>query len=187
MEIETIESQSVCLQTLESYNKIVENYLITDNIFKFLDDQNLAKCQLISKSWKTSLDREKWFHLKVIKKLLSRPPNDSWNEIFEKVNLTKNLIKIRNALQDFKRLVYEKDFLVANPLHVAASTSDSSLFQLIYKLDATQIEQGIFCPLHNYYLKEKLNQHFYIKNSTVCRGRFKKNPTQVLRLPQHER
>ena len=136
------------METIESHNRIVADYLITNNIFKFLDNKNLTKCRLINKSWKMSLDSEKFFHLKVIKKTLSRPPNDCWNEIFEKVKLTKNIIKIRNALQDFKCLVDENDFLVANPLHVAASTSDLSLFEMIYKLDATQIEQGIFCPLH---------------------------------------
>ena len=155
------------VRTVESHNKIVADYLITNNIFKFLNNQNLTKCRLINKSWKTILDKEKFFHLKVIKKILSRPPNDSWNKIFEKVKLTKNIIEIRNALQDFKGLVEENDFLVANPLHVAASTSDLSLFEMIYKLDATQIEQGIFCPLHNYYLlrkmKEKLTQNLYIE------------------------
>ena len=147
-------------------NEIVSNDgfgLVSRSIFLCLDNRNLLNCYVVNKAWKRNIEEQKFFIVRRIKAKLPHALHLSWNGILNRSDKA-TVMEIEAALEKFTNIVSNVDFRKSTPLHMAAATNNMSLFEYFYTFDATQIEQGIFCLLHNYYLmktKQTLLQAFH--------------------------
>ena len=113
---------------------------LSEMIFDYLDNQSLANCKIVSKTWSIYIGEQKFYGIRNLKETvkkfhkLSKP----WFEIFKKGN-TENIKELRNCFNQFfegrkqkPNFVYEFDKEVS-PLHVSAGAGNILLYQSIHK------------------------------------------------------
>ena len=114
---------------------------ISEQIFGYLDNESLANCQEVSRSWNNFLDGQKFFHARIILETATKnhKVGRSWFQVFKKCN-TKTVGDLRTAVEhlyqesgiftssspvsrEYKQLVW-----TVSPLHVAAAFGQLTLF-----------------------------------------------------------
>ena len=107
---------------------------LSEMIFDHLDNQSLANCNIVSKTWSIYIREQKFYAIRIIKKSvlnvlnkLSKP----WFEVFKKAN-TDNLMELKKCVDQFltKQCFNEG----CSPLHIAAGVGNIMLYESIHKL-----------------------------------------------------
>ena len=106
---------------------------LSEMIFDHLDNQSLANCNIVSKTWSDNIGAQKFYAIRNIKEIatefhkLSKP----WLEVFRKAN-TDNIIQLKNCVDQFlKENAFNEG---CTPLHVAAGVGNIMLYESIHKL-----------------------------------------------------
>ena len=114
---------------------------ISEQIFVYLDNESLANCQEVCRTWNSFIDGQKFFHARIILKTATKnhKVGRSWFQVFKKCN-TKTVGDLRTAVEhlyqesgiftssspvsrEYKQLVW-----TVSPLHVAAAFGQLTLF-----------------------------------------------------------
>ena len=111
---------------------------LSEMIFDHLDNQSIANCNIVSKTWSIYIIEQKFFVIRKIKETVEKAQKLSkpWFEVFKKAN-TENIMELRNCVKQFygdgslKVNCFNKGF---TPLHIAAGVGNILLFQSIHKL-----------------------------------------------------
>ena len=127
-----------------------------------LDDQSLAKCKNVSKTWSIYIEEQKFHAIRIIKKTVAKKQNLSnpWVEVFKKAN-TENIMELRNCVKQFhgdgnlQVNCFNKGF---TPLHITAGVGNILLYQSIHKLaknkqPRTDGFEPIICAIRNGHVK----------------------------------
>ena len=111
---------------------------LSEMIFDHLDNQSLANCIVVSKTWSIYIEEQKFYGIRIIKDTvkkfykLSKP----WFEVFKKDN-TKNIMELRKCFGRFEaRLLLDTVFInkEVTPLHVSAGAGNILLYESIFKI-----------------------------------------------------
>ena len=127
---------------------------LSEMIFDHLDNQSLANCNIVSKTWSIYIREQKFYAIRIIKKSvlnvlnkLSKPwfevfkkasvlnmlnkLSKPWFEVFKKAN-TDNLLELKKCVDQFltKQCFNEG----CSPLHIAAGVGNIMLYESIHKL-----------------------------------------------------
>ena len=130
---------------------------ISGQIFDCLDNESLAHCQEVCRSWNNFLDGQKFLNARIIFETVSKFQNvgKSWFQVFKKCN-TKTIMDLRIAVEHFYKelqiildsrsftfssnqfadslsLLSKNRQLDCSPLHVAAGFGQLTLFNNILK------------------------------------------------------
>jgi hypothetical protein len=119
---------------------------LCENIFDQLNNENLAKCIEVSKTWNNYFIKQKFFHCRKIKRIIEK--NHSFGEFWKKVLSKANTeISLQLSLAVEKFFVEKDGFLHSKvhhgltPLHIAASLG---IFQIVeYIFQKCEIENII--------------------------------------------
>ena len=114
---------------------------ISEQIFGYLDNESLANCQEVCRTWNSFIDGQKFFHARIILETVTKnhKVGRSWFQVFKKCN-TKTVGDLRTAVEqlyqesgifasstpvsrEYKQLVW-----TVSPLHVAAAFGQLTLF-----------------------------------------------------------
>ena len=77
---------------------------LSEMIFDHLDNQSLAKCKIVSKTWNIYVVEQKFYGIRIIKETVKRfhKLSNPWFEVFKKAN-TKNIVELRNCFDQFDK------------------------------------------------------------------------------------
>ena len=113
---------------------------ISEMIFDHLDNQSLANCKVVSKTWSIYIGEQKFYGIRILKETvekfhkLSKP----WFEVFKKGN-TENIMDLINCFNQFSEgrkrkpnYSYEFDSEVT-PLHISAGAGNILLYESIHR------------------------------------------------------
>ena len=107
-------------------------------IFDYLDNQSLAKCKIVSKTWNIYIVEQRFYGIRIIKETVERfhKLSNPWFEVFKKAN-TENIVALKNCFDQFDKQRKQKPhrFLKEiTPLHISAGAGNILLYEAIHKL-----------------------------------------------------
>ena len=110
-------------------------------IFDSLDDENLANCKIVSRSWSEFTDNEVFFFRRIIKKLIVDYEDfkETWKLVMKKADI-EMLKELSLAVKDFLSTHPERcedcnhRVLSHSPLHIAAEAGHVALCEFILKI-----------------------------------------------------
>ena len=76
---------------------------LSEMIFDHLDNQSLANCNIVSKTWSIYIKEQKFYAIRIIKETVLNVSNKlskPWFEVFKKAN-TDNLMEVKFCLDQF--------------------------------------------------------------------------------------
>ena len=107
---------------------------LSEMIFDHLDNQSLANCNIVSKTWSIYIGEKKFYAIRIIKETVLNVSNKlskPWFEVFKKAN-TNNIMKLRFCLDQFlKENCFNEG---CTPLHIAAGVGNIFLYESIHEL-----------------------------------------------------
>ena len=113
---------------------------VSEQIFDYLENKELANCKLVCKSWSSSMESMRYYWLRVIDSTTELtncplPVKKLWFKIMKEVSLdsAKILAKMyENHRQTWSPVAFGKTPLV--PLHLAAESPDFEFFMDVYSV-----------------------------------------------------
>ena len=159
---------------------------ISEQIFGCLDNESLANCQEVCKSWNNFLDGQKLLHARIILETVTKyhKVGKSWFQVFNKCN-TKTIMDLRIAVEHvyqelgiFATYKEEMDWAVSkehhnqselrcvSPLHIAAAFGQLSLFNDILQRVESKFPLDDLCRSTLHYAA--INDHLNIFESIVA-------------------
>ena len=107
---------------------------LSETIFDHLDNQSLANCNIVSKTWSDYIGVQKFYSIRIIKKTVlgvSNKLSKQWFEVFKKAN-TCNIKELKSCLDQFlKENCFNEG---CTPLHIAAGVGNIILYESIHEL-----------------------------------------------------
>ena len=132
---------------------------LSDLIFDQLDNQSLANCKIVSKTWSIYIGGQKFYAIRIIKETVLNVSNKlskPWFEVFKKAN-TYNIMELKVCLDQFlKENCFNEG---CTPLHIAAGVGNIFLYKSIHELTKNKqpgTEDGtqpIFYAIRNGHVK----------------------------------
>ena len=131
---------------------------LSEMIFDYLDNQSLAKCKIVSKTWNIYIEEQKFYGIRIIKETVERfhKLSNPWFEVFKKAN-TCNIKELKSCLDQFlKENCFNEG---CTPLHIAAGVGNIILYESIHELAKNKqpgTEDGtqpIFYAIRNVHVK----------------------------------
>ena len=114
---------------------------LSEMIFDHLDNQSLADCNIVSKTWSIYIGEQKFYAIRIIKETVlgvSNKLSKQWFEVFKKAN-TYNIMELKFCLDQFlKENCFNEG---CTPLHIAAGVGNIFLYESIHEL-AKNKQQG---------------------------------------------
>ena len=111
---------------------------LSEVVFDYLDNQSLAKCTIVSKTWNIYIVEQKFYGIRIIKETVERfhKLSNPWFEVFKKAN-TENIVELKNCFDQFDKQRKQKPRRFVKeitPLHVSAGAGNILLYEAIHKL-----------------------------------------------------
>ena len=110
---------------------------LSEMIFDYLDNQSLAKCKIVSKTWNIYVVEQKFYGIRIIKETVKKfhKLSEPWLEIFKKAN-SENIMELKNCLVQFyeEQRQNRRFNTEVTPLHVSADAGNILLYEAIHKL-----------------------------------------------------
>ena len=114
---------------------------ISEQIFGYLDNESLANCKKVCRTWNHFIDGQKFFHARIILETATKnhKVGRSWFQVFKKCN-TKTVGDLRTAVEQLYQesgifasstpvsREYNQLVWTVSPLHVAAAFGQLTLF-----------------------------------------------------------
>ena len=117
---------------------------IGENVFKILDNQELLKCRIVCKTWKSILDEPIIWLSRLKSAGHSQEAHDQWLDLIQKSIETKKpkhnltlclMLKLFKAPNPSLEVVWRKVFLNFPPIFIAAKHGQLEVVKLIHQFD----------------------------------------------------
>ena len=148
---------------------------LSEMIFDHLDNQSLADCNIVSKTWSIYIGEQKFYVIRIIKETVlgvSNKLSKQWFEVFKKAN-TYNIMELKFCLDQFlKENCFNEG---CTPLHIAAGVGNIMLYESIHKLAKNKqprLEKGLKLPPIAYAIRNghvKMAEFITQLDSTTCK------------------
>ena len=149
---------------------------LTENIFKSLNNESIARCTKVSKFWHNYLTNQKFVEIRKIKTTVGdfHTVGDAWNEVFDKAS-TKIIMDLGHAVSKFyKKSTNLRYFEGLTPLHVAAGTGQLILYQMVGEKSNERQPKDISGKVPLYYAAQ--NGHLETSEVMIMENFRNKNP-----------
>ena len=124
---------------------------LSEMIFDNLNDDSLANCKKVSRSWSIYLRQQKFVLIRIIKKTVKKmfAHEGAWIEILKKAD-ANTVVELGLSLDLFRKGSKLAHHFRLTPLHAVAYAGNVSLFQYIFEkseLKNPKTDSGL-TPLH---------------------------------------
>ena len=104
---------------------------ISQQIFENLDDDSLILCRKVCKAWKSSIDREKFYWIRIIMMYLEYSGEKSLRILFRNndLDIVKNLAK--KTIEHFHSEYYSEEVTL---LHIIVDNGDAGHLKIVEKI-----------------------------------------------------
>ena len=104
---------------------------VSENIFEFLDNKSLANCRLVRKSWRTYLDHQKFFQIRMIQSWIEKKHEmrEPWKKLLEKSN-SEIILELCCAVKEIYALPWPGNVKILTPIFVAAYVGNVKLYKV---------------------------------------------------------
>ena len=117
---------------------------VSEIIFDHLDNQSLANCKIVSKTWSIYIEEKKFYAIRIIKETVKKIHHleKPWFEVFKRAN-TETIMELRNCVDQFyenkrQKLPLFHESLCQQfhftPLHICAGVGNILLYQSIHNV-----------------------------------------------------
>ena len=121
---------------------------LSQNIFNNLDNNSLTNCREVCRTWKSSIDCEKFACLRRIQKYRRRlEPLDQWNEVIKKTPV-EEIKQLCQIVEHLFKLGINKMTSNYSPLHIAAENGSIELCRGLLETIDNNSYLPNFTPLH---------------------------------------
>ena len=101
------------------------------DIFKQVDDKNLAKCREVNKIWCNFVDNGKLLWRRIQKYYKNQTWfQDAWKLVTTKVP-TEKLRELAQALKNYTNLIIRRKIDINSSLHIGAAVGNTSIYEFI--------------------------------------------------------